>query len=113
IVRAIESVYAGDGSLSPSIARRLIALVAGDNDANARRQEAIGRLALLTAREHEVAAAIGQGQSPAEIAGHLHMSLATVKAHVSRLLTKLNADNRVQIALLVQEAAVGQTERAR
>ncbi|MGH8986971.1 MAG: response regulator, partial [Acidimicrobiales bacterium] len=42
IVRAIESVYAGDGSLSPSIARRLIALVAGDNDANARRQEAIG-----------------------------------------------------------------------
>jgi DNA-binding NarL/FixJ family response regulator len=41
------------------------------------------------------------------------MSLATVKAHVSRLLTKLEVDNRVQIALLVQEAAMGQTEQAR
>jgi DNA-binding NarL/FixJ family response regulator len=113
IVRAIESVHAGDGSLSPSVARRLIAIVAGDNDANTRRQQAIRRLALLTAREQEVAAAVGQGQSNAEIAGHLHMSLATVKAHVSRLLIKLDVDNRVQIALLVQEAAAGQMEQAR
>jgi DNA-binding NarL/FixJ family response regulator len=113
IVRAIESVHSGDGSLSPSIARRLIALVAGDNDANVRRQQAIRRLASLTAREQEVAVAVGQGQSNAEIAGYVHMSLATVKAHVSRLLTKLEVDNRVQIALLVQEAAMGQTEQAR
>jgi DNA-binding NarL/FixJ family response regulator len=111
IVRAIESVHAGDGSLSPSITRRLIDLVAGDDDASIRRQQAIGRLSLLTAREQEVAAAVGQGQSNAEIARHLHMSVATVKAHVSRLLTKLDADNRVQIALLVQEAAVGQRSK--
>lgn len=51
-----------------------------------------------------MAAAISQGQSNAEIAGSLHMSVATVKAHVSRLLVKFGADNRVQIALLVQSA---------
>jgi len=67
----------------------------------------------LTPREREVLMLVGRGQSNAEIAEHLHMSLATVKAHVSRLLTKLDIDNRVQIALLVQEAAAGQTERAR
>ncbi|MGH2906650.1 MAG: response regulator transcription factor, partial [Solirubrobacterales bacterium] len=48
-----------------------------------------------------------RGQSNAQIAEELHMSVATAKAHVSRLLTKLDLDNRVQIALLVQEAARG------
>jgi DNA-binding NarL/FixJ family response regulator len=102
IVRAIQAVHAGEGSLSPSVARRLIAMVAGDPDTAARRERARLQLASLTAREREVAAAIGQGQSNAEIAGSLHMSVATVKAHVSRLLVKLGADNRVQIALVVQ-----------
>jgi DNA-binding CsgD family transcriptional regulator len=51
------------------------------------------------------AMAFGWGLSNADIAGQLHMNQATVKAHVSRLLVKLNADNRVQIALLVQRAA--------
>ena len=70
-----------------------------------RQEQARRRLASLTAREHQVAAAIAQGQSNADIAAQLHMSLATVKAHVSRLLAKLGAANRVQIALLVQDAA--------
>jgi DNA-binding NarL/FixJ family response regulator len=104
IVRAIEHVHAGDGSLSPAIARRLISLVAGDSDAGDRYENARERLATLSAREHEVAIAVGQGLANAEIAAELHMSVATVKAHVSRLLTKLGVDNRVQIALLVQEA---------
>jgi DNA-binding NarL/FixJ family response regulator len=104
IVRAIELVHAGEGGLSPAMARRLIALVAGDPGAASRRQQARERLASLTAREHEVASAVGQGRSNAEIASQLYMSLATVKAHVSRLLTKLDVANRVQIALLVQEA---------
>jgi DNA-binding NarL/FixJ family response regulator len=60
-----------------------------------------------------VAIAVGQGLSNAEIADQLHMSLATVKAHVSHLFTKLDVDNRVQIALLVQEAIAGQPQRAR
>jgi DNA-binding NarL/FixJ family response regulator len=104
IVRAIELVHAGDGMLSPGVARRLIALVAGDSDAGERQDSARERLGRLSAREREVALAVGRGLANAEIAAELYMSVATVKAHVSRLLTKLGVDNRVQIALLVQEA---------
>jgi DNA-binding NarL/FixJ family response regulator len=105
IVAAIQAVHAGDGSLSPAIARRLIALVAGDPDTAARHEQARRRLASLTPREQQVAAAIAQGHSNADIAARLYMSLATVKAHVSRVLAKLGAENRVQIALMVQDAA--------
>jgi DNA-binding NarL/FixJ family response regulator len=104
IVRAIELVHAGDGMLSPAVTRRLIALVAGDSDAGERRESASARLDSLSAREREVALAVGRGCANADIAAELHMSVATVKAHVSRLLSKLEVDNRVQIALLVQEA---------
>jgi DNA-binding NarL/FixJ family response regulator len=107
IVRAIELVHAGDSMLSPAVTRQLIALVAGDSDADVRRDSARERLATLSAREHEVALAVGQGRANAEIAAELHMSVATVKAHVSRLLSKLEVDNRVQIALLVQDAGRG------
>jgi DNA-binding NarL/FixJ family response regulator len=107
IVRAIELVHAGDSMLSPAVTRQLIALVAGDSDADVRRDSARERLAALSAREHEVALAVGQGRANAEIAAELHMSVATVKAHVSRLLSKLDVDNRVQIALLVQDAGRG------
>jgi len=104
IVRAIELVGAGDSMLSPTVTRRLIALVAGDADADMRHQRAREKLAELSAREHEVALAVGRGLANAEIGAELFMSVATVKAHVSRLLVKLGVDNRVQIALLVQEA---------
>jgi DNA-binding NarL/FixJ family response regulator len=104
IVRAIELVHAGDGTLSPPVARRLIALVAGDPDTDERHEAARERMAALSAREREVALAVGRGLANAEIAAELYMSVATVKAHVSRLLTKLGVENRVQIALLVQEA---------
>ncbi len=104
IVRAIELVHAGDAMLSPTITRRLIALVAGDSDAGARTDHARERLATLSPRERDVALAVGRGQANAEIAAALHLSVPTVKAHVSRLLDKLGVDNRVQIALLVQDA---------
>jgi DNA-binding NarL/FixJ family response regulator len=107
LVRAIESVHAGEGALSPAVARRLIALVAGDSDAGARQEDARARMASLTAREREVASAVAAGLSNAEIGHRLHMSLATVKAHVSRLLTKFAVENRVQISLRVHEASVG------
>jgi DNA-binding NarL/FixJ family response regulator len=107
IVRAIELVHAGDSMLSPAVTRRLIALVAGNGDADVRREGARERLAALSAREREVALAVGEGRANAEIATELHMSVATVKAHVSRLLAKLDVDNRVQIALLVQDARRG------
>jgi DNA-binding NarL/FixJ family response regulator len=104
IVRAIELVHAGDAMLSPAVTRRLIALVAGDGEAAARGERARERLEALTAREREVALAVGAGRANAEIAAQLHMSVATVKAHVSRLLAKLEVENRIQIALLVQDA---------
>ena len=48
---------------------------------------------------------VGRGLANADIAAELHMSVATVKAHVSRLLAKLGAENRVQIALIVQDGS--------
>ena len=104
IVRAIELVHAGDAMLSPAVTRQLIALVAGDGEAAARGERARERLDALTAREREVAIAVGAGRANADIAAELHMSVATVKAHVSRLLAKLEVENRIQIALLVQDA---------
>jgi DNA-binding NarL/FixJ family response regulator len=104
IVRAIELVHAGDGMLSPAVTRRLISIVAGDSDAGARTEHARDRLATLSPRERDVALAVGRGETNAEIAAALHLSVPTVKAHVSRLLDKLDAGNRVQIALLVQAA---------
>jgi DNA-binding NarL/FixJ family response regulator len=105
IVRAIEIVHAGDGMLSPAITRRLISLVARDSDAAARTDRARDRMATLSPREHDVALAVARGQANAEIAAALHLSVPTVKAHVSRLLDKLDVNNRVQIALLVKDAS--------
>jgi DNA-binding NarL/FixJ family response regulator len=59
----------------------------------------------LSPRELEVARAVGRGLSNADISAELHLSVATVKAHVSRLLEKLGADNGVQIALLIRDAS--------
>jgi DNA-binding NarL/FixJ family response regulator len=103
IVRAIELVAAGDGMLSPAVTRRLIAHVAGGSGLQARRADARERLLALSDREREVALAVGEGKANADIAAELFMSVATVKAHVSRLLAKLELENRVQIALLVQD----------
>jgi DNA-binding NarL/FixJ family response regulator len=86
-------------------APRRHALVAGDGGASAREEAARERLSTLSPREREVALAVGRGQANADIAAELHMSVATVKAHVSRLLTKLEAENRVQIALVMHDAA--------
>jgi DNA-binding NarL/FixJ family response regulator len=105
IVRAIQLVAAGEAMLSPAVTRRLIQHVSDDGAAS-RRARARERLDRLTDREREVAVAVGQGKSNAEIAAELYMSVATVKAHVSRLLQKLELDNRVQIALLAHDAGV-------
>ncbi|CCH76236.1 Regulatory protein, LuxR:Response regulator receiver [Nostocoides japonicum T1-X7] len=105
LVEAVRSVAAGDPMLSPQITAQLIAAVRDVDDApDDGRSEARERLASLTERELEVARAVGRGLSNAEIAAELYMSVATVKAHVGRVLTKLGADNRVQVALLVHDA---------
>ena len=74
------------------------------SDGGERRRHARDQLDRLTEREREVAVAIGRGKSNAEISRDLYMSIATVKAHVSRLLEKLGFNNRVQIALLAHDA---------
>ncbi|MBS1894237.1 MAG: response regulator transcription factor, partial [Actinobacteria bacterium] len=107
IVRAIELVHAGDSMLSPAVTRRLIDLVAGEADETTPRADADRLLAGLSPRELEVARAVGRGLSNADISAELHLSVATVKAHVSRLLEKLGADNRVQVALLIRDASPG------
>jgi DNA-binding NarL/FixJ family response regulator len=103
IVRAVRAVAAGEPMLSPTVTRRLIVHMTdsgiGDRQRNAREQ-----LDRLTVREREVAVAIGLGKSNAEISRDLYMSVATVKAHVSRVLEKLEFNNRVQIALLAHDA---------
>ncbi|WP_430784355.1 response regulator [Actinoplanes sp. G11-F43] len=103
ILAAVRSVAAGAAILSPTAIRRLIDHVA-DPAAGTRRARARDRFAVLTGREREVAFRVGRGDSNAEIAAGLTMSVPTVKGHVSRLLSKLQLNNRVQIALLVHDA---------
>lgn len=106
IVHAVRRVAAGETMLSPTVTRQLVAHVTGAVGADPRRQRAQRQLATLSEREREVAIALGQGRSNAEIAGELFMSVATVKAYVSRLLVKLDLNNRVQVALLVHDAGL-------
>jgi DNA-binding NarL/FixJ family response regulator len=103
IVRAVRTVAAGEPMLSPTVTRRLIGHVT-DSDEGDRRRNAREQLEHLTEREREVAVAIGLGKSNAEIGRELYMSVATVKAHVSHVLEKLELNNRVQIALLAHDA---------
>ncbi len=104
LISAIRVVAAGDAVVSPSVTRTLLAHVSG-TDGSERHRAATERLAALTDREREVATAVGAGASNAEIAASLFMSEATVKAHVSRLLSKLDVNNRVQVAIMVHDAA--------
>ena len=103
IIQAVRLVAAGEAMLSPSVTRTLLSHL-GDDATTDRRRLAAQRLTSLTEREREVATAVGSGASNAEIAASRYMSEATVKAHVSRLLTKLEVANRVQIAILVHDA---------
>ncbi|WP_308200637.1 response regulator transcription factor [Aeromicrobium fastidiosum] len=105
IVDAVARVVAGEPMLSPAITEQLIRQVT-DAVPDVRAGQALERVACLTDREREVAVAIGRGASNAEIAVSLHMSVATVKAHISHLFTKLGATNRVQVAIAMHEAGL-------
>jgi DNA-binding NarL/FixJ family response regulator len=105
ILDAISRVAAGEPILSPAVTRQLIAHV-GTTGAHARQRHAQTMLARLSGRECEVAVAVGRGRSNAQISDELFMSVATVKAHVSSILTKLDLNNRTQIALLAHDAGL-------
>ncbi|MEU1133323.1 response regulator transcription factor [Streptomyces sp. NPDC005900] len=106
IVGAVRAVAAGEPVLSPAVARQLIARVTDADPRLDRGRRALARLDALGEREREVAVAVGRGGSNADIAAQLFLSVATVKAHVSRILTKLDLNNRVQIALLAHDAGL-------
>lgn len=98
IIDAVKRVRDGESMLSPSAVGRLVSAWR-END---RRRDGVpDALSGLTAREHDVAIAVSQGLSNAEISGSLYMSVATVKTYVSRILSKLGCANRVQIAIEV------------
>ncbi|WP_410789076.1 response regulator [Kribbella sp. C-35] len=105
LVQAIKVVAAGDAMLSPAVTRRLIGHFAGDPRADRKRAAQV-RINKLTEREREVLVAVGRGLQNADIGRKLFMSEATVKAHVSRALVKLDATNRVQVAILAYEAGL-------
>lgn len=99
LLAAIRVIAAGDALLSPSVTRKLIREFA--------RQPALRNrqgLAELTDRERDVLALVAKGMSNAEVAQELVVSLATVKTHVSRLLTKLAARDRAQLVVVAYES---------
>ncbi|MEV4753926.1 response regulator transcription factor [Micromonospora sp. NPDC049559] len=101
---AVRSAAAGDAMLSPQVTRRLLHRFA--EPAGPQRADAVRRLAVLTGKEREVLAALGEGLTNSEIGRRLHLSEATVKSHVSRLLAKLQLTNRVQAAILAHHAGL-------
>ncbi len=105
IVAAVRAVAAGDPMLSAAATRTLIDRLRRQ-DPDDRQAAARARLAELTDREQEVALAVGRGLSNAEVARSLHLSIPTVKAHVSRVFEKLGATNRVQVAICVHDAGL-------
>jgi DNA-binding NarL/FixJ family response regulator len=103
LVQAVRIVAAGESLLSPSVTRgiieRFVARRPIDSDLQ-RRAEA------LTEREHEVLRNIGKGLTNAEIAERPFVSEATVKSHVSHILTKLGARDRAQAVAIAYEAGL-------
>ncbi|WP_418153582.1 response regulator [Actinoalloteichus caeruleus] len=107
IVEAVRSVARGDPVLSPAAMARVIAAATGPGSADARgssREAARRRLAVLTERELDTARAVADGLGNSEIAARLHVSVATVKAHIGSVFAKLGLENRVRVALLVRDA---------
>lgn len=103
LVDAVGRVARGEPILAPAVARRLIGYVS-DHEPYERRDRARAALTVLTDREREIAAGVAEGWGNAEIAARAHLSVPTVKTHITRILAKLDLNNRVQIALLTHDA---------
>ena len=103
LVHAVRLVRDGDALLAPAITRRLVERFArSDPDRSALHRD----LATLTPREQEVLTLLAGGLSNAELADALHLSEATVKTHVTRILTKLNLRDRVQAVVVAYETGL-------
>ena len=102
LIRAVRVVAGGEALLSPSVTRRLLERVAGtlvNAPSNA-------RLAVLTEREREVLGFVGLGLTNDEIGRELFMSPLTAKTHVSRIMAKLTARDRVQLVVIAYETGL-------
>ncbi|WP_368499167.1 response regulator [Herbiconiux sp. A18JL235] len=114
LIRAVRVVAEGDALLSPGVTRRLLERVAqgeslGDvpdaPDAPTASVDA-GVLSVLTAREREVLALVGRGLTNEEIGEALHLSPLTAKTHVSRIMAKLGARDRVRLVIVAYDAGL-------
>jgi DNA-binding NarL/FixJ family response regulator len=106
LLEAIRTVHRGDALLSPAATRSLISRFLSQPDHA--RPAASDRLSLLTDREREVLVMVAAGMSNEEIAGHLVVSAHTVKTHVNRTMTKLDAHDRAQLVIAAYEAGLVQ-----
>ena len=109
LIQAVRAAAGGNAFLSPVAARYIVDTLAGGaaGPALARGEAARQRVATLSGREREVLALLGEGLSNADAGARIHMSEATVKTYVSRILAKLGCENRVQAALLARDAGLG------
>jgi DNA-binding NarL/FixJ family response regulator len=102
ILDAIRVVAAGDALLAPGVTRRVIEDFTRRPRHPSPRRPPEG----LTDRETEVLALVGRGRSNTEIADDLHITVATVKTYVSRLLSKLNARDRVHLVIIAYDSGL-------
>ena len=98
LTQAIQAAAHGDALIAPSITARLLATFA--HTAGSPPAQPIEP---LTSREEEVLIPVAQGRTNSEIADGLHISISTVKTHLASLMRKLNARNRVEIAMWAYE----------
>jgi DNA-binding NarL/FixJ family response regulator len=103
LLAAVRAAVAGETPFSPAVLRRLV-----DQAVRARLGEAPSAPLpdALTARERDVLALVGAGLSNREIADRLHLGVTTVKTHVTSLLAKTGAANRIRLALLAAQAGL-------
>jgi DNA-binding NarL/FixJ family response regulator len=101
LLGAIRAVHSGDAALAPRVTARMIETFV---DGPAPVDDA--RLDVLTPREHEILVAIGEGLTNDELAARFFLSVSTVKTHISRLLQKLDARDRVQLVIIAYEAGL-------
>ena len=106
LLSAIRNVAAGDAVVAPSATRRLLQHVLPSLPSRPEDSAPDARLAALTARELEVLAEIAAGATNSEIGGRLYMAEGTVKTHIGRLLTKLEARDRVALVLVAHRAGL-------
>jgi DNA-binding NarL/FixJ family response regulator len=102
LLRAVRVVASGDALLSPGVTRRLLERAAAGMRDPADR----ARIAGLTERENEVLRLVGQGLTNDEIAARLFLSPLTAKTHVSRIMQKLHARDRVQLVVIAYESGL-------